>query len=129
MFERLLAMSYIDTTDLPSNSHWQVSCAGRLASCITSEYYFTFGIMITPPTDRSWLRQATLVLAACEQGWDCALEKRGEEWVLWSCYPNDLDDEELTTSIQLQLALIHYLERDMLKTAAANKPRIWRKKL
>ena len=24
MFERLLAMSYIDTTDLPSNSHWQV---------------------------------------------------------------------------------------------------------
>ena len=57
------------------------------------------------------------------------LKKRGEEWVLWSCYPNELDDEELTTSIQLQLALIHYLERDMLKTAAANKPRIWRKKL
>ena len=23
MFERLLAMSYIDTTDLPANSHWQ----------------------------------------------------------------------------------------------------------
>ena len=33
--------------------------------------------MITPPNDRSWLRQATLVLAACEQGRDCALEKTG----------------------------------------------------
>lgn len=129
MFERLLAMGYIDTTDLPSNSHWQARCAGRLACWLISEYYFTFGIMITPPTHRSWSMQATLVLAAFEQGRDCALEKRGDEWVLWSYYSNELDDDTLTSSIQLQLALAHYLERDMLKIAPANKPRVWRKKL
>ncbi|MYM58567.1 hypothetical protein GTG28_04955 [Vibrio sp. OCN044] len=129
MFDRLLAMNYIDTADLPANSHWQARCAGRLARCIASEYYFTLGILITPPNERSWLRQATLVLAACEQGRDCALEQRGEEWILWSYYPNELDDKELKTSVQLQLALVHYLERDMLKSTLVTKPRLWRKKL
>lgn len=129
MFGRLLDRGYIDMTDLPLNSHWQARCFGRLARGLTSEHYFTFGIKIIPPNYISWPVQATLVLAACKQGLDCALGNFGDEWVLWSHYSNELDDQKLTSSIQLQLALIHYLERDMLKTAPANKPRIWRREL
>ncbi|RSD31356.1 hypothetical protein [Vibrio pectenicida] len=129
MVERLLALGYLDTNGLPPNSQWQGFCASRLLRWLKSEHYVTIGIKMSPPNHPSWSKQATLVLAAFEYGWDCSIEHCGDDWVLWYCYSNTIDDEVLVSSMKMQLALAHYLEQEMLTSFPANRPRIWRSKL
>ncbi|NOH63225.1 hypothetical protein [Vibrio sp. RE88] len=129
MIERLIAMGYLDTDSTSDDSQWQGQCASRRLRWLQSEHYVTIGMQIEPPQNRLWSTQASLVLAICEEGWDCSLENRDDEWILWRCYPNNLDDETLISSIKMQLALSRYLEQEMLKPVPASKPRIWRSKL
>ncbi|NRB66623.1 MAG: hypothetical protein HRU48_04510 [Vibrio sp.] len=129
MIERLIAMGYLVTDNLQDDSQWQGQCASRRIRWLKSEHCVTIGIQIEPPSNPVWSIQASLVLAACEEGWECGLDHNNQEWVLWRYYPSDLDDQELVSSFKMQLALGRYLEQEMLKPTALSKPRIWRRKL
>ena len=96
---------------------------------LETETGLCLGVEITAPSDTRWLNQATLVLAACQEGWDCCLEYRNSQWVLWKYYSIHADDNDVIENLKLQLALAYYFEHELLQPIKKQKPRLWRGKL
>ncbi|MFW7522855.1 hypothetical protein ACODM8_01770 [Vibrio ostreicida] len=129
MIERLVAMGLVETDQRPQDSEWQGQCARRPLKWLIAEHYIALGLRIEPPPQPQWVTQASLVLAACEEGWDCCLDHRDEQWIFWRCYSCKIDDESLVSSVKMQLALARYLEQELLKPTPVTHSRIWRNKL
>ena len=129
MIERFEALGYIESSIETINDGWSGVCATRKAMWLETETGFSLGVEITPPSDTRWLNQATLVLAACQEGWDCCLEYRNSQWVLWKYYSIQADDNDVIENLKLQLALAYYFEHELLHPIKKQKPRLWRGKL
>ena len=129
MIERFETLGYIESSIETINDGWSGVCVTRKAMSLETETGLSLGVEITAPSDTRWLNQATLVLAACQEGWDCCLEYRNSQWVLWKYYSIHADDNDVIENLKLQLALAYYFEHELLQPIKKQKPRLWRGKL
>ncbi|MDN3611057.1 hypothetical protein QWZ16_15385 [Vibrio ostreicida] len=79
---------------------------------LIAEHYIALGLRIEPPPQPQWVAQASLVLAACEEGWDCCLDHRDEQWIFWRCYSCKIDDESLVSSVKCNWPSLDILSKN-----------------
>lgn len=89
----------------------------------------TLGLLVNPPDSAVWHLQATLLLAASKEGWECGLECRDSHWILWRRYSNEFDDECLLNTLRMHLAVVRYLEEKLIAKSKERVRRYWGPKI